>query len=48
MPGMKPPIKREVTEAPVETPKITIGIDGGMITPIEPAVATKAKTKGLS
>lgn len=41
-------MKREVTEAPVETPKITIGIDGGIITPIEPAVATKANTKGLS
>ena len=41
-------MKREVTEVPVDTPKITIGIDGGMITPIDPAQATKARTKDLS
>ena len=43
IPGINPALNIAVTDAPVATPKITIGIDGGIITPIEPAVATKAK-----
>ena len=47
MPGKNPPINIEVTEAPVATPKITIGIEGGIITPRDPAVVINASTNVL-
>ena len=42
-----PALNMEVTEVPVATPKITMGIEGGMITPMDPAVAMRAKVKLL-
>ena len=47
MPGIRPAMKSSVTEVPVDTPKMTIGIEGGIITPIAPAVATKDKQNPL-
>ena len=45
MPGIMPAIKSDTTDEPVETLYSTIGMDGGIITPIVPAVATNAKAK---
>ncbi|MPN36647.1 hypothetical protein SDC9_184157 [bioreactor metagenome] len=48
MPGSIPAIKSSPTEAPETTPYMTKGIDGGIITPIEPAAAVSAAAKSSS
>ena len=47
-PGITPPMNMAPTETPVATQYITMGMEGGMITPMEPAAAEIAPAKGLS
>jgi hypothetical protein len=45
MPGRIPPAKRRPMEAPVRNPKMIMGMDGGMMTPMEPPEACTAAAK---
>ena len=47
-PGMMPPAKSLPTDAPVRNPKMIMGMDGGMITPMEPPEACTAAAKSES
>ncbi len=44
-PTSMPPAKSLAIETLVRKPKMTIGIEGGMMTPIEPPAATSAAEK---
>ena len=48
MPGITPPMNMAPTETPVATQYMTMGMEGGMMTPMEPAAAEMAPAKGLS